>query len=191
MLLLLAACNCPEGLTKAPSGECLEVAQNAETPEEALELLPDCVPLDPGDRMDIAAGCADGLCAQMSFSELNASNGTTGECESNFDDDWLYCNWGGEVFAFFDDFDNDGVPDADDTAYGIYIQSDWDGADADGLGMNVSARCVLQLYGDAEDFDYYQDDQGYYWLRRLEYPDFTVSVDTDNQRIWHISLFGP
>ena len=193
MLLLLAACNCPEDTVKAPNGECLAVAENAETTEEALELLPDCVPLASSDRMDIGAACADGLCAGSSYAELNASNGTTGECEHTFDDDYVYCNWGEEVYAFFDDDDSDGEPDPDDTAYGIYVHQEWDGSDADGVGMGVSPACVLALYGDPYDMDFHQDDRGYYTLDSLQYtdPSFIVSADRDSQLIWHISLFGP
>lgn len=193
MLLLLAACNCPEETVKAPNGECLALAENAETPEQALEQLPDCAPLATGDRLDIESGCADGLCAGSSFSQLNAENGVTGDCEASFDDDYLYCNWGGEVFAFFDDEDNDGVPDADDTAYGIYIHDEWDGTDADGLGIGVSPACVLAFYGEAADYDYDQDDRGYYTLRHLRFdePDFTVWVNTQSQLVEHFSLFGP
>lgn len=197
MLVLLLACNtCPEGTAEAPGGDCLPVTQHATTQEEALALLPECEPLSPSDRLDLAAGCADGLCAKDSFTQMNAASGTEGSCDESFlDDDYLYCNWGGEVFAFFDDANNDGVPDAEDTALGIYIHDEYDGSDADGLGIGVSLRCFLDVYPDPDDIDYEVDDRGYYTVQSLDYDDLGVIVQSSifdpDGRVDHLSLFGP
>lgn len=195
IVLLLACADCPEGTAEAPGGDCLPITQHAETQEEALELLPACEPRDIGDRLDVAAGCADGLCAGDSFTQMNAANGTEGSCDpSFFDDDYLYCNWGGEVFAFFDDDDNDGVPDADDTAIGIYIHDEYQGTDGNGHGIGVSLRCWLDEYGEPADIDYEVDDRGYYSVQSLDYDDPNMIVQTSlfdgDGYTDHISLFG-
>jgi hypothetical protein len=195
LVTLLAACSCPEDTVSAPGGECLEPAEHAETQEEALAMLPDCEPLSPSDRLDITAGCADGVCAGSSFTENNANFGETGDCEHGlWEDDYLYCNWGEDVYAFYDDADNDGVPDGDDTSLGVYIHDSWDGSDADGLGIGVSFRCFMDALGEPSDIDYYTDNRGYVYVTDMDWGELGLYVnghysDFDGTA-WHISLFG-
>ncbi len=195
LLTLLAACSCPEGTVEAPSGECLQPADHAESQEEALALLPDCVPLTPSDRLDIEAGCADGVCAGSSFAENNASFGEAGSCDHGLlEDDYLYCNWGEDVYAFYDDADNDGVPDGDDTSLGIFIHDSWDGSDVDGLGIGVSFTCFMDALGEPSDIDYHVDDRGYYYVADMDWSDLGLYVNGElfdhDGKAWHMSLFG-
>ncbi len=58
----------------------------------------------------------------------------------------LDCAWANGISADFDDTDEDGVPDEDATAFGLYLPLPYDGGTDDGLGLYASMSRFIDAY---------------------------------------------
>ena len=113
---------CPEGQLRNQYGDCLDPDPNAKAPiPEGGESLPPCERLPVGDEGD----------------RINRSD--------EYDLGVAFCEGrGGAIQANFDDDNNDGIPDAGDEAFGLYLYEPYAGSSAGGLGVGVSLRCFLE-----------------------------------------------
>lgn len=136
---------CPEGQLRNQYGDCLDPDPNAKAPiPEGGESLPPCERLPVGDEVDLINGCIEGACVFDTFADINAKLGEAGACDE-YDLGVAFCEWrGGAIQANFDDDNNDGIPDAGDEAFGLYLYEPYAGSSAGGLGVGVSLRCFLE-----------------------------------------------
>ncbi len=156
----------------------------AVTVEDVLAALPPCEPGSTDGRIDLASGCVDGACPNMTFDEINAVLGETGDCygfwyESS--DGWAggsaFCDWADGISGSFSDDDADGAPDPLSTTWSIGLDPPFSGGTGDGLGLDVSPSCFVEQLGtpDAVSFTYDADSRS--WLADyLFYEDAGVSV---------------
>jgi hypothetical protein len=194
---------CAEGQLRNQYGDCLTPDPDAKAPlPEGGEALPACERLDASDDLDLINGCVEGACVNDTYADLNAALGEVGECDE-YDLGIAFCEWrGGAIHANFDDDDNDGVPDAGDEAFGLYVYDDYRGSSAGGLGIGVSLRCFLEDFiaiydtetkeidGDVQIVEVHFDNPSMIvddaWLIYVDDPDSTY-----DGYVSRISLFGP
>lgn len=107
-----------------------------------------CTLLEAGDRLDLAAGCVDGLCGGTTYPDAVAVLGEPDACTADASE--ATCQWG-DVSATFPDCDHDGAPDTESVCdlFGqeLSVAGGWDGASAEGLGLGVDASCFEQELG--------------------------------------------
>lgn len=186
MIWLLACAlpaECADGYLEQADGTCL--AETAEpfgggsTVEELLDALPPCVPMAAGDRVDVDAGCVDGACASMTYAEIEAALGESASCIGEYDEAFLAkeleCRWPRGIVTEFYDLDDDGVPDADLIAYGVYLEPPYDGTTPEGLGLDASFRCFLDAYGAPDTVGLVHDGE-HWWPGSFGWPTDAVSV---------------
>jgi hypothetical protein len=197
---LIACTTCGEGQIKDPiSGDCLDEYVAPTSQEEARESLPECDLLPSSSRLDIEAACADGACAGMTYNEVNAALGETGDCDEP-SSDWLVCHWQNDALhMYFEDADYDGQPDVDDVAIGLYLEESWSGSDESGLGLGISMRCYLDVLGEPEEIEYYVDGENI-WIDQLYYQSLSAFVsdqswegaaDHPDGIVDDLDMFGP
>jgi hypothetical protein len=144
------------------------------------QVAQECTTVPAGDALDFVNGCASNACAGMTYVEMNAALSEDGICEGytvtypDFTYSNTNCEWrDGEIKGFFDDDDNDGVPDAEDTTYAIYLNLPYTGSSPKGLGLGASMGCFLQEFGTPEGVSF-EIDAFDYMLERMEFADFVV-----------------
>ncbi|MCB9698276.1 MAG: hypothetical protein H6738_15970 [Alphaproteobacteria bacterium] len=150
-LSALSACTtCPTGL-EAEGGRCVP-ASTIEPVELDENRHPPCRLAESGTRLDLAAGCADGVCDGDTYEEVTAVLGS-GSCgDSDVVPETSFCDWqGGALNSHFDDLGLDGQPDPGATARGVYLREGWSGTDLDGLGLRVSLACWYEVLGEPLD----------------------------------------
>ncbi|MDP2308345.1 MAG: hypothetical protein Q8P18_20165 [Pseudomonadota bacterium] len=144
---------------------------------EGADLLPACDYAEPGDRLQFAAGCADGACDGMLYDDVVAVLGAAEECTDSTS--YTFCYWAdGGIHSFFDDADDDQVPDAGATTHGIFLEEPWDGTSEDGLGLGVSLGCFLEVYGVPDTVEYEEID-GVRQLSQLRWTGLGLFVEDD------------
>lgn len=172
MFIWLLACTvqpeaCDPGLTRGEDGDChTEDAATDTAPddtdtedtgapasiEDVLDALPACEPASDDGRLDLDAGCADGICSYMTYEEIVAGTGDEGDCDSYYYRSGSY-EFGGVSCAFdgvsvsFDDEDVDGIPDEGSYTYGVSVDAPFDGGTVDGLGIDASMSCFVEALG--------------------------------------------
>jgi hypothetical protein len=131
------------------------------TVSDVLDALPACEPAATDGRIDLDAGCADGMCAGMTYAEIVAALDDAGACDP-YSFTWggrtstgVSCYWSQGLGADFDDDDADGVPDEHSTIYSVSIGSPYDGGTPDGLGIGATLGCYVDVLGapDSVEFD--------------------------------------
>ena len=195
-LLFAAACGQPECADDellSASGECVFVDPDREAvlPDEA-EGLPPCELAAPGNRLDPARGCADGACSDTPYGDWVAALGQPDECTSG--DGYAFCDWqGGAIDTFFDDNDNDTVPDDGALSAGVFLNGGWSGASSDGLALGISMRCWLEVWSNRI-LDYETTD-GVISEVHFDNPSVIVSdselLEEPDGFADRVSLFGP
>ncbi|MFN7143576.1 MAG: hypothetical protein ACK4YP_07375 [Myxococcota bacterium] len=169
MLFLLLACapasECADGFTLRDDGLCYatddgapddeeEPAPEAEPPtvEDLLLALPACEPTVTDGRVDLYAGCADGICSGMTYDQIVTEAGEPDDCYTfwyTYDGHTggsLNCAWAG-VDADFDDTDHDGVADVGSSTYGVGLTGSHDGGTTTGLGIGATFACFVDELG--------------------------------------------
>lgn len=144
-----------------------------------LDALPACELAAPSDQLDFAAGCVEGVCAGMTYPEIVAATGAEGDCEASglgADADF-HCTWrGGGIKTIHADADADGKPDPGDAANVVFVQGDYAGADAQGVGLGMSLRCYLEALGSPPSV-LFCDVDGVRRITSLSYDDPLLLVD--------------
>jgi hypothetical protein len=162
MLLFLMACTptCEDGQVNDPiTGDCVNTWSDPTTPEEALAALAECEYATPGSGLDLIAGCVDDACVGMTLGEFEAELGAADECDANiFEDELIGCEWDSGVFASFLG-DNGALPE-DGEATMVAARHNYNGSDPDGLALNISLTCYLDVLGEPDDIDYTETDAG-------------------------------
>lgn len=143
---------CREGFIREPDGHCYPpVPEEPEgvTIEDALDWLPACEPIqEPQGLIDIALGCASGVCAGLTEPEITAAYGEPPTCRPVSDHDpRLYCSWETGLEGLFGDEDGDGWPDPHAPNARTRLYPPYRGATADGLGVGVQPSCFLDVLG--------------------------------------------
>lgn len=144
-----------------------------------LDALPAWELAASSDQLDFAAGCAEGVCAGMTYPEIVAATGAEGDCESSGlgADSEFRCTWrGGSIETIHADADADGKPDPDDVANVVFVRGDSAGADAQGLGLGISLRCYLEVLGSPPSV-LFCDVDGVRRITSLRYDDPLLLVD--------------
>lgn len=172
---------------------------NHESVQALLDALPACEPAAPSERIDLAAGCVDGICAGMTYAEIVEATGGEGDCrpiEAEGETD-SHCLWAaGGVVTIHDDADADGEPDPDDATRLVFVPAGADATDPQGLGVGMSLRCYLDALG-APDSVHYCGTDGVRRITSLEYIDRGIgalSLLPENRAagmVDQISLAGP
>lgn len=173
---LLLGCHgteCGEGQRPTSDGGCADIPGGEDV--EGYDALPACTLLEPGSRIEVDAGCADGACDGETYDAIVASLGEEGECETL--SGFAFCQWQeGGLTSLFTDDDGDAVPDTGATAAGIHLAPPYDGTTEDGLGVGVSMRCWLDVYGWTDEVEYLTID-GAASITELWWPDRGLFVD--------------
>lgn len=197
-ILLSFACatlpDCGPGQYITPANECADSPSGLAI--EGGDLLPACEYATPGERLQFAAGCADGACNDMPYDEVVATLGEPESCDSEVGS-YVFCYWmEGGIHSFFDDTDDDLVPDAGALTHGIFVEAAWDGTSEDGLGLGVSMGCFLETYGVPDSVEYEEID-GVRHLSQLLWTGLGLYVkeDLDDEGLLdgivdELSLFG-
>ncbi|MCA9489943.1 MAG: hypothetical protein KC621_08470 [Myxococcales bacterium] len=197
-LTVLSACTtCPTGL-EPEGGRCVPATDI--TPVEFDENRhPPCHLAEAGTRLDLASGCADGVCDGDTYDQMVAVLGV-GSCDSSdVVPETSFCDWqAGALNTHFDDQDLDGAPDPGAPALGLYLREGWSGSDPDGLGLRVSLACWYEVLGEPVDEDRVADGS----TQRVVAMSFDVGdarVYVDDQELVEgydgstsrLALFGP
>jgi hypothetical protein len=124
------------------------------TPEVAaaafpITALPACELLPAGTDIDVRAGCALGVCANMTYAEFTAILGEPDDCDPTFSDK-IECVWSAGVSGNFTDADGDELVEDTSTTSFVYVE-DPGLASPEGLGLGLSLQCFLDQLGLAED----------------------------------------
>ncbi len=148
-LLALVACGggsdegCRPGFARGPDGHCYPPPPDYPDPvvTDALDNLPDCVPLKPTGEVDLVGGCAGPACAGDTFAAIDeALPGDGPDCtEASWSDDWAYCVWGGVLEGLFEL--DAGEPIATGRTDWIHLLPAYAGATDEGLGTLTAPRC--------------------------------------------------
>lgn len=141
--------DCAPGFEPRDDGNCYEIAEFERPPSlmDWLDTLPACAPR-PGDgRLDLDAGCADGVCLDGTRADAERDLGAA-TCEP-----YLFgvtsCRWADAgISALFRDPDLDGVTDPDDTVWVLYAHAPFTGTTTDGLGFGAETRCFVEALGE-------------------------------------------
>ncbi len=177
MLLILLALACQPALPDCEPGQNInadyECVDDPAIP--GSELLPPCDLLPVGDEIEVSSGCSEGACADATYDSFNAALGETGECDSL--EGYAFCDWrDGLLGSFFDDNDGDDVPDDGAGAAGVFLDSGYAGASADGLGVDISLQCWIDVYGytDLVEYETVGEEQ---FIAELQWGDLGLIVD--------------
>jgi hypothetical protein len=172
---------------------------NHESVQALLDALPACELAAPSERIDLAAGCVDGICADMTYAEIVEATGAEGACrpsEYEGETDSL-CLWAtGGVVTIHDDADADGEPDPDDATSLVFVHAGADATDPRGLGVGMSLRCYLDELGAPDSVQYCATD-GVRRIVSLQYMERGIgawSLLPENRAagsVDQISLAGP
>jgi hypothetical protein len=114
-------------------------------PFDPLDALPACTPGEPGDELDIDAGCFDGVCLGHTIDEADEAYGEAGFCLA-FGTSAL-CFWGDGILGSATDTDGDGVPDVGARLWAVQVLDPWAGANADGLMLGLGMGCFTDSLG--------------------------------------------
>jgi hypothetical protein len=219
-LILAMACKggvlCPDG-TSEVDGSCLEAdtdtgsGEDTDTgpvedtdPPDLGDLIVDaqpCTRLPAGDRLDLQAGCADGVCAQTSFGEAARVGGRPESCSPGAYDDWYTCTFRSGVSVTVIDTDASGGVSPPDFVYYVQVAAPWGGADAEGLGTAISPGCFVEVLG-TPTFVNLQSVEGEDkpWLSYANWNDIRVTIQDNagrpqpyqpDGRVDIITVFGP
>ena len=109
-----------------------------------------CDRLEPSDRLDLEAGCADGLCADThTLDDFIAALGEPHACAESSTGEGTYCDWSAGLEAFFDST-ADEIP-GETVARFFALERPYDGTDPDGLGVGLSMDCFIEILGPPRD----------------------------------------
>jgi hypothetical protein len=140
MIPWLVACAAEPEDTGSPAPDGTTTAAPVEL---ALEQMPPCEPGSNDGRLDVTGACADGVCLGTTYAEAVDLLGPT-TCV--FIVDGSTCFFDSLVISFRDD-DADGVPNDDATAYSLAANAPWDGGTAEGLALDATLRCFVDVLG--------------------------------------------
>lgn len=155
-LLLLAGCGdallCGDRTTEV-DGSCIgdepaddDPGDDTDEPgpayiQDVLENLTECDE-PPGDgTLNIARGCADGICARKNLEETTQAAGEVPDCTSWYGE--IRCRFGLGVEVVWSDRDGDGEIGPDEESSYLQITAPYAGRTTDGLGVGVSTGCFL------------------------------------------------
>ena len=214
LVLVLAHCGgtiCGEGTVADANGDCVpQVVDEPEVDPEPEPEDPDladvlidaqpCEPLASGDRLDLEAGCADGICAKMDLREAIEAAGRMPECGPGVQDGWLTCRWTSGITANVYDSNEDGSAQGFEPVWWLTVEPPFGGASADGLGLGISPGCFVVAFGSPDTVTLYEGKDGKpqmsygYWedfgLVARDYLGGPQPYQPDG-RIDTISLYGP
>lgn len=126
---------------------CGEASPNDSGGLDFFASFPACTAEAGDGRLDLVAGCVDGVCTDHSYAEWVATLGDP-SCDESILSGKLDCFWGG-IRVIFDDADEDGVIDDTSESVGyFYVEEAYDGATVEGLTHGVELRCFVEAYGD-------------------------------------------
>lgn len=179
--LLLLACSsndeplCREGTTLAEDGHCYPpLMEFPPQLDDAVAALPDCEPVDGSDDLpiDIARGCASGVCAGDTFDDMVAALGPIDCVTTTFDNQQVYCTWPElGIDALFVDDDRNSIPDPTRRTDRIRLFPPHAGATVDGVGIGANIRCFIDSLGNPERMNLV-DVAGQLTIRDLLYDSF-------------------
>ena len=135
---------CRAGTTLADDGHCY--ADNAPTVFDALQALPECVPVSLDGNLDFEAGCVGSGCVGMSFEQLNTAFEEYAPC-TTVSTHYVECVWSIGVTAGFDDDDDNLVPDSGTSSTWFSILDSAAGASQRGTGVGASPKCAVDELG--------------------------------------------
>ncbi len=117
----------------------------------ALANLPACEPVVSDGRIDLVAGCFDGLCVGQTYWGMVEGIGYEGLCTAlDEPEDTVECHWDGQIFVRFVDKDRDGSPDSDVTASELLLTGGLEAGTIEGLGVAASTSCFIAQYGEPD-----------------------------------------
>jgi hypothetical protein len=141
---LALACGVPEQDTEPVAAD-TDVAPAGDPYAAWLGSLGDCVPEAGDGRLNLARGCADGVCAGDTYEAFVQAFGRPA-CDRGLYG-YLVCDWDVGVSSFFEDFDYDMVIENDARGHVLWVTAPFDGLTDDGLGVSASIACFVQELG--------------------------------------------
>ena len=114
------------------------------TLDPLLDGLSRCEPGAADGRLDLDAGCAEGVCMGMSAEEVAGALGTPTCVDLAFD---AVCTHGGGITVAYADDDGDALPDEGAHAYVLALTAPWDGGTSGGLACDATMRCFPEQLG--------------------------------------------
>ncbi|MBT3223770.1 MAG: hypothetical protein HN348_32275 [Proteobacteria bacterium] len=165
---------CPEGQLLTSKGICVTPQYKTFDTKYTAD-LPECELAEPSSRLDLRPGCVDGACPDMSYYEINEVLFEDGVCTNSFSLGTTSCKWGDGIRTNFTDDNNDGLPDSNSTASGLYVESPYSGSDKDGLAIGISIACFMEVLGYTDRIETLETDDGLF-VSELYYPDMGLFV---------------
>ncbi|NOY24653.1 MAG: hypothetical protein GXP62_02165 [Oligoflexia bacterium] len=197
-LALAAGCSprlpdCAPDETYDADGNCFQRDNSLSDQMQAIvDGAPECVLLPVGDRLDMGSGCADGACAEDTYSHMVDVLGEA-DCQDpdQVENTMIWCSWqGGDLDAFIWDENGDNAPDSNEINQGLHLSLGWDGSDQQGLGIAISLSCFIDVYGntDSDSIDTW-DDGSVYGVSWIDRGIFIDDLDGDGY-VDLLSIFG-
>lgn len=146
-------------------------------PVDLFAGAPACTAPVGDGRLELGAGCADGVCSDDAYADWVAALGEP-TCGGSYTSSKVECSWDG-LRAIFDDDDEDGVvDDPSELVKYFYVEEAYSGSTAEGLTQGVELRCYVDAYGDPDDVSL-ELVEGAYLVSEMkyDYPDITLRAD--------------
>jgi hypothetical protein len=172
MLPLLWACAADDPTTDTASPPTPTGEEELPPVEQALEDLKRCQPGTDDGTLDIEAACAGDVCLGTSWPDVSAALGPPDFCSFVFDA--TTCGWSGLNVGFADG-DGDGTPDDDAQAYLVAINPPWDGGTTDGLALDATVGCFVDVLGTPDGVSFGSYPAGWF-VRSLAWDDLYFTL---------------
>lgn len=118
--------------------------------------LPACTPREPGERLDLGAGCADAACVGETYGTMLEILGPPESClfADELGGRWT-CVWQESELRVVFGGSNPSAPTPEARALELGLYPGWDGADTQGLGLEISFRCYTASLGPPDEIGIY------------------------------------
>lgn len=194
ILGLLTACapepaTCAEGFDLRADGLCYEVVEppveDTDVPPpptlmDWLDTLQACEPLAGDGRLDLAAGCVEGLCAGDGYADAMAAR-PGAACEVYIEGFIFECVWERTgLSAWVYDVDGDDVMDPNDPLWMLNVDLPYLGSTSEGLGLGADMKCFIDVLGEPDEINVARSDDAWQILS-MSYGDVSISDYVTNK----------
>ena len=115
--------------------------------EDYLAEMGDCILQEPGDELDLQAGCALGACVGDTLAEISAALAAEPVCDV-YGTGEAYCGFRGlGIRTLSAAFPDEAEPDPDAVVISLWVSGEFVGADSEGLGLGTGMRCFVDQQG--------------------------------------------
>ena len=118
----------------------------------AMAGLPACEPIVSDGRIDLVAGCFDGLCVGQTYRGMVDGIGYDGLCSIVEEpQNTVECHWDRQIYAQFEDKDRDGIPDSGVSSDELMFTGGLEAGTVEGLGVYASTSCFIAQFGEPDE----------------------------------------